>query len=79
MQKRQNRSDAAIHMFFVWMDLAVIWIDEDLQVVDVQLARSWRPFYIPCAPALYVLEVAPEHLSEYHIGDRLSFEETSLD
>jgi uncharacterized membrane protein (UPF0127 family) len=79
VQKRQNRSDAAIHMFFVWTDLAVIWIDEKIQVVDQQLVRSWRPFYIPRSPARYVLELAPERFSEFHIGDRLSFEETNLD
>ena len=79
MQKHQNRSDSAIHMFFVWTDLAVVWIDDGFQVVDVQLARSWRPFYIPRSPARYVLELAPERLFEFQIGDQLSFEETNLD
>ena len=79
VQKRQNRSDAAIHMFFVWMDLAVIWIDDDFQVVDVRLARSWRSLYFPRNPARYVLEVGPENISKFQIGDRLSFEEKNLD
>jgi uncharacterized membrane protein (UPF0127 family) len=77
VQSRDSRLDAAIHMLFVPMDLAVIWINSALEVVDVQLARSWRPAYWPKAAAKYVLETAPEHLSSFHIGDRLQFEEIS--
>ena len=44
-------------------------------VVDVCLARRWRPFYLPKGPAQYVLEVSPERLDEFQIGDRLRFEE----
>ena len=75
VQGSESRLDAAIHMFFVPMDLAVIWINTAREVVDVQLARSWRPAYWPKAPAKYVLETAPERLSSFHIGDRLRFEE----
>jgi uncharacterized membrane protein (UPF0127 family) len=63
-------------MLFVPMDLAVIWINSAMEVVDIQLARAWRPAYWPKAPAKYVLETAPECLSSFHIGDRLRFEET---
>jgi uncharacterized membrane protein (UPF0127 family) len=79
VQKRENRSDAAIHMLFVWIDLAVIWINSNREVVDVQLAKRWRPFYIPKAPAQYVLEISPAHLSEFNAGDCLSFEEIQVD
>jgi uncharacterized membrane protein (UPF0127 family) len=77
VQSRDSRADASIHMFFVPMDLAVIWINTAREVVDVQLARSWRPAYWPQAPARYVLETTPEHLSSYNVGDRLEFEETT--
>jgi len=77
VQPRDSRIDAAIHMFFVPMDLAVIWINSALEVVDVQLARSWQPAYWPRSAARYVLETAPERLTSFHIGERLQFEETS--
>ncbi len=76
---RDNRLDTAIHMMFVWFDLAVVWINTAGQVVDVQLARAWRPFYAPRRPARYVLELAAGHLNDFSIGDQVSIETTSAD
>ena len=78
VQKRENRADAAIHMLFVWIDLAVVWVNADHKIVDVRLARRWRPFYIPQKPARYVLETAAKRLPEFQVGDRLRFEETNM-
>ena len=72
--KRDSRTDAAIHMFFMRMDLAVVWVNTDHQVVDVQLARRWRPAYSPAEPARYILEIAPAWLDAFQVGDRLQFE-----
>ena len=58
--KRDSRVDSSIHMFFVSFDLAVIWINSDMQVVDKILARSWKPAYFSKQPAKYVLEVHPD-------------------
>jgi uncharacterized membrane protein (UPF0127 family) len=74
-QGRDSRVEAAIHMLGVFMDLAVIWINQEGEVVDRRLARAWRPFYAPRAPARYVLETAPERLGDFEIGDRLAFED----
>jgi uncharacterized membrane protein (UPF0127 family) len=79
VQERENRLDAAIHMLFVFMDLAVIWIDADGQVVDRRLAKAWRPVYVPAQAARYVLEVSPARLGEFEIGDRLMFEDALVD
>ena len=79
VQARDSRFDSAIHMLGVWTDLAVFWIDSDMRVVDKRLARSWRPAYIPKQPARYVLEMAPDYLSNYAIGDQLVFEELGPD
>lgn len=75
VQDRDSRLDTAIHMLGVWMDLAVIWIDSAGKVVDVCLARRWRPAYIPKSPARYVLEMAPARLKDFKIGDEIRFEE----
>lgn len=71
--RKDSRLDSSIHMLFVWTDLAVVWINSEMQVVEMRLAKKWRPAYIPSRPARYVLEMAPERLSEFEIGDRLAF------
>lgn len=65
---RDQRLDSAIHMLFVPFDLAVIWINSNLQVADKVLARAWRAAYIPTRPAKYVLELHPIHFSAYDVG-----------
>ena len=36
VQKRENRSESAIHMLFMFIDLTVVWINSAHQVVDVK-------------------------------------------
>ena len=74
VQPRETRTNAAIHMFFVNMDLGVIWLDSAGKVVDIQLAKSWQPMYTPQSPAKFILEIHPVRLPEFQIGDQLSFE-----
>jgi uncharacterized membrane protein (UPF0127 family) len=71
--RRDSRVDSSIHMFFVSFDLAVIWINSDMQVVDKVLARSWKPAYFSKEPAKYVLEVHPDRWNEFQVGDRVKF------
>lgn len=71
--RRDSRLDSSIHMLFVSFDLAVIWINSDMQVVDKVLAKSWRPAYFSKQPAKYVLEVHPERWEEFQIGDTVQF------
>jgi len=73
VQSRDSRIDSSIHMLFVFMDLAVVWINSDQIVVDRLLARSWKPAYFPASPARYILEVHPARLDEFHIGDHIDF------
>lgn len=73
--KRDSRIDSSIHMFFVSFDLAVVWINSDMQVVDKVLARSWKPAYFSKQPAKYVLEVHPERWDEFQVGDRVEFKD----
>ena len=78
VQSRENRLDAAIHMLFMWMDIAVVWLNGQKRVVDICLARRWHPFYVPKAPASYVLELSPARLANFAVGDQIEFEETSV-
>jgi uncharacterized membrane protein (UPF0127 family) len=70
---RDSRLDSSIHMLFVSFDLAVFWINSDMQVVDKVLAKSWRPAYFSKNPAKYVLEIHPERWGDYEIGDTVHF------
>jgi uncharacterized membrane protein (UPF0127 family) len=72
---RENRAEAAIHMFFVLFPIAAIWLDRDGRVVDAQLARPFRPLYVPRGPALHVLEGPSAILDRVQIGDMLQFRE----
>ena len=70
----ESRANAAIHMFFVGMDLGVLWLDASQKIVDKRLAESWQPFYTPASPAKYILEIHPGRLPEFELGDILNFE-----
>jgi uncharacterized membrane protein (UPF0127 family) len=72
--KHDSRIDSSIHMFFVSFDLAVIWINSAMQVVDKVVAKSWRPAYFSKQPAKYVLEIHPERWRDFEIGDGVEFE-----
>ena len=70
---RDSRLESSIHMLFVSFDLAVIWINSNMQIVDKVLAKSWRPAYFSKQPAKYVLEVHPERWEEFQVGDAVQF------
>ena len=72
--RRESRTETAIHMFFVFVPIAAIWLDRDGRVVDARLARPFRPLYVPRARAQDVLEGPPALLERVRIGDQLRFE-----
>jgi uncharacterized membrane protein (UPF0127 family) len=74
VEARDSRLDTAIHMFFVWTDLAIAWVNSNNEVVDTALARAWRPFYASSKPARYVIEFHPQRHGEFKAGDHISFD-----
>ncbi|MGQ9919580.1 MAG: DUF192 domain-containing protein [Bryobacteraceae bacterium] len=68
---QESRLEAAIHMFFVFFPIAVVWLDGEHRVVDKALARPWRPFYAPRRPARYFLEGHPALLEQVAVGDEI--------
>ncbi len=73
--RRDSRLDSSIHMLFVAFDLAVIWINSELKVVDKVIAKTWRPAYFSKQAARYVLEIHPDRWGDYEIGDRVEFKD----
>jgi uncharacterized membrane protein (UPF0127 family) len=74
VEGRESVAQAAIHMLFVFFPIAVVWLDRDRRVVDMALARPFRPYYAPKQPAQYYVEGHPSLLDRVHAGDRLAFE-----
>jgi uncharacterized membrane protein (UPF0127 family) len=74
VMSRDSRLDSSIHMLFVPFDLAVFWINSELRVVDKLIARSWRPAYFPAQAARYTLEIHPDRIDDYAIGDKVEFQ-----
>jgi uncharacterized membrane protein (UPF0127 family) len=73
VEKRDSRIDTSIHMLFVPFDLAVFWINSEMIVVDKVIAKSWRPAYFPKTDARFTLEIHPDRLEDYEIGDKVEF------
>lgn len=71
----ESRAGAAIHMFFMFLSIAVVWLDKDGVVVDKVFAKPWRPAYAPQVPAMYYIEANLSLLDRVEIGDKLSFDE----
>jgi uncharacterized membrane protein (UPF0127 family) len=78
VQGSDSRINASIHMMFMRIDLAVIWINSQHEVVDRVLARKWKLGYLPRQPAMYVLESAVGRLNDFNIGDKVNFLESPL-
>ena len=71
---RENRVDSGIHMLFMFIDLGIVWINEAMEVVDRAYAKKWVSIIAPKKPAKYVLEIDPERLADFQLGDRIRFE-----
>ncbi len=71
---RSGRWTAAIHMFFVFFPIGVIWLDEEGRVVDRALAKPFRPWYAPARPAAVFVEGLPALLERCRVGDLLALE-----
>lgn len=70
---RESRVDSSIHMLFVPFAISVIWVNSLMEVVDKTLAQPWHPAYFPARPARYVIEMHPDRLNQYEVGNKVRF------
>jgi uncharacterized membrane protein (UPF0127 family) len=73
IEGRESVVQTAIHMFFVFFAIGVIWLDHERRVVDKVVAQPFRPYYAPSSPAQYYVEGHPAILKHVHLGDLLDF------
>jgi uncharacterized membrane protein (UPF0127 family) len=69
VEDRDSILATSIHMFFMRFDIAAIWINSQNKVVDIKIAKKWRPYYASQSPAKYVLECHVSQFSNFKIGD----------
>ena len=65
--------NTTIHMFFCFFTIGVVWVNSEMTVVDAKIAKPWRPYYAPQAPAQYFIEANPDILETITVGDQLKF------
>ena len=70
-EKNESRVNTAIHMMFMNYDITVLWLDQNMAVIDKVLAKRWAPYYASKEPAQYVVELHRSKFTEYSIGDKL--------
>ncbi len=75
VESGESKINASIHMLFMNFDIAAIWLNDYLQVVDTVLAQRWKALYLPQSPARYILETHPSRLSDFNRGDQLRFDD----
>jgi hypothetical protein len=75
VEAAESRMGTSIHMFFVFFAIGVVWLDAEGTVVDTVVARPFRPFYAPQAPARYFLEGPPSLVEQVAVGDRFRIED----
>jgi len=65
--------NTSIHMLFMNFDICVVWINHNLQVVDVKYAKKWALAYFPKKAAQYTLELNISQMHNFSVGDQLDF------
>ncbi|HLA42301.1 MAG TPA: DUF192 domain-containing protein [Aggregatilineales bacterium] len=74
VHKHAGIVNTTIHMLFMLIPIAVIWLDSDLRVVDKKYAKPWRLAYAPAKAAQYYIEGHPALLERVEVGEILVFE-----
>lgn len=70
---KESIVETSIHMFFVFFPIAVLWLDANRCIVDIVLAKPFRPYYASRQAARYFIEGAPSLLNQVSLGDKLTF------
>lgn len=70
----RGRKGSAIHMFFMLMPLDVLFVDSNMEIVDLIHIHPWKT-YTPISPAKYIIELEGGTIinSKTEIGDEIDF------
>ena len=76
-RRDDSRFLAGVHTLGMTFEIAVIWLDRELEVVDSRYVPPWQAACIPQTAAKYIIETLPETLNRIVFGDRLIFDEVT--
>lgn len=71
--REESIFDSAIHMFFVFQPLDIIYINSKWKVVDIKKAIPFYPYYAPKSPAKYMLELPEGQGKVFKTGEKLEY------
>jgi len=74
----EDRINSAIHMFFMSIDLAIIWVDSTGKIVDKVFAHRWKTLAAPAENAKYIIETHADRYDEYNRGDLLDITDETI-
>ncbi|MEN6436694.1 MAG: DUF192 domain-containing protein [Anaerolineaceae bacterium] len=72
---KDTKVNTAIHMLFMRFPIGVLWVNSEKIIVSKTYAKPWKLMYTPEKPARFVIEVHPEVLNYYQVGDKIIFDE----
>lgn len=79
--KKDSFVESAIHMCFMKYPIDVLWVNSDLEIVDISNAvplNIFRPetikFYAPKRKAKYTIEIGAGKITGTEVGDKILFE-----
>jgi uncharacterized membrane protein (UPF0127 family) len=71
--RNESVVEASVHTLFVFFSIALLWLDAERRVIDVRLAKPFRPYFAPRQAAQYLVEGTPGLLDLARVGDRVAF------
>jgi len=58
--KKEKKLGASIHSFFVFTEFDAVFLDENMEIVDINKGiKPFTPLIIPEKPSRYILELPP--------------------
>lgn len=67
----ETRFKSSIHMFFVYIDLTILWLDSNFKIVEKAFANKRHGILTPSVAARYVLELHSNKFQAFSVGDVL--------
>lgn len=74
INKKETKHNSAIHMFFVFYPISIIWLNNEHIIVDKKRFYPFHPLYVPKLKAKYILELPIEKGETLNIGDKINIE-----
>ena len=73
--RHQGIAETTIHMAFMLYPIDVIWVNEDMEVVDIKkdVKPSMWKMHKPKKPARYIIELGMGNTQDTTVGDSIIF------